>query len=150
MHNPFSVVENPKFQAWMCTTTPAISKLLPKDGDTIRNWSLKKLKVRQSELIEALQFSKSLVHFSFDLWTSPHYRSILGIVGHYTNSKGKNITLLLGLRRLIGSHSGANMAEPVIQVIQEYELADKIGYFVLDNATNNDTCLEEVFDQLRP
>lgn len=96
---------------------------LPKDGDTIRNWSLKKLKVRQSELIEALQFSKSLVHFSFDLWTSPHYRSILRIVGHYANSKGKNITLLLGLRRLIGSHSGANMAEPVIQVIQEYDLA---------------------------
>lgn len=42
------------------------------------------------------------------------------------------------------------MAEPVIQVIQEYDLADKIGYFVLNNATNNDTCLEEVFDQLRP
>lgn len=42
------------------------------------------------------------------------------------------------------------MAEPVIQIIREYDLADKIGYFVLDNATNNDICLEEVFGQFRP
>ena len=89
MHIPFSVVENAKFQAWMRTTTPAISILLPKDGDTIRNWILKEFKVRQIELIEALKFSKSLVHFSCDLWTSPHYRSILGIVGTIQIVKAK-------------------------------------------------------------
>ena len=97
MHIPISVAENVKFRAWMHTTTPAISKLLPKNGDTICNWILKEFKVRQSELIEALKFSKSLVHFSFDLRTSPHHQSIPGIVEHYTNSKGKNITRLLGL-----------------------------------------------------
>lgn len=56
----------------------------------------------------------------------------------------------MGLRRLTGSHSGTNMAEPAFEVIQDYHLIDKIGYFDLDNATNSDTCLEEVFDQLRP
>lgn len=41
------------------------------------------------------------------------------------------------------------MAEPVIQIIWEYDLANKINYFVFDNATNSNICLEEVFDQLR-
>lgn len=72
----------------------------------------------------------------------------MGIVAHFINAKGQNITTLLGLRRLLGAHSGVNMAEQVVKVIQDYEVTDKVGYFVLDNATNNNTCLEEVFDQL--
>ena len=66
------------------------------------------------------------------------------------NNKGKNTTLLLSFRQLIGPYSGSNMVELVIQIIQDYNLVDRIGYFVLDNATNNDTCLEKVFDQLCP
>lgn len=150
MHMPFSVVENTKFQRLMHTSSSSTSRFLPRDGDTIRSWILKEFKIKQEKLITALETSKSQIHFSFDLWTSPHCRSILGVVGHYLNSQGQNVTVLLGLRRLMGSHSGSSMAEPVIQVIQDYKVIDKIGYFVLDNASNNDTCLEEVFDQIHP
>lgn len=134
----------------MNVTTSVASKILPRDGDTIRNWILQEFKTRQKELVTALQTSKSMVHFSFDLWTSPNYQSILGIVGHYLSARGKNITILLGLRRLMGAHLGANMAEQVIRIIKDYDLIKKMGYFVLDNATNNDTCLEEVFNELCP
>ena len=148
MHILFSVVENKKFQAWVQVTTSVASTLLPRDRDTIRNWIIQEFKTRQRDLVTTLQVSKSLVHFSFDLWTSPNYRSILGVVGHYLNKKGENVTTLLGLCHLMGAHSGANMAEQVVQIIKDYNLIDKIGYFVLDNATNNDTCLEETFDAL--
>lgn len=73
MHIPFLVVENLRFQAWMKTTTPVAVRLLPKDGDTIRSWILQEFKKKQKELVIALHASKSLIHFSFDLWTSPNY-----------------------------------------------------------------------------
>lgn len=117
MHIPFSIVENVRFQTWVNTTTSIGARFLPKDGDTIRNWILLEFKRKQKELVAAFQTSKSFIHFSFDLWTSPNFQSILGIVRHFINAKGKNITTLLGLRRLRGSHSGVNMAEPVIKVI---------------------------------
>ena len=40
------------------------------------------------------------------------------------------------------------MAEQVIQVTKNYDLIDKIEYFILDNATNNNICLKETFDGL--
>ena len=76
-------MEDWDFRALMYTTTPVMPKLLPMDGDAIRYWILGKFKEKQEELITVLQVSKRQVHFSFDLWTSPHYRSKLGLVGHY-------------------------------------------------------------------
>ena len=40
------------------------------------------------------------------------------------------------------------MAEQVIKIIKDYSIVNKIGYFVLDNATNNDTYFKKIFDQL--
>lgn len=57
--------------------------------------------------------------------------------------------VLTGLRRVIGSHAGEVIAEQVIQVIQEYGMEKRLGYFVLDNATSNDTCVKAILHQLR-
>jgi hypothetical protein len=35
-------------------------------------------------------------------------------------------------------------------VIEEYEIKDLLGYFVLNNASSNDTCVREILKQLRP
>ena len=75
--------------------------------------------------------------------------AFIGIVGHYMSSQYKVETTLLGLRRLWGDHSGENMAEAVLEVIRDYGLTgDKIGWFVLDNATSNDTCVAEILHAL--
>ncbi|KAM4058231.1 transposase-like protein [Hirsutella rhossiliensis] len=48
------------------------------------------------------------------------------------------------------SHTGENIASQVAEVITSFEIQDKIGYFTLDNAENNDTAMraldDEVFD----
>ena len=41
------------------------------------------------------------------------------------------------------------MAQLVIEIIMEYDITDKISYFVLDNASSNDTCVEIVLHKLR-
>ncbi|KAM4061668.1 reverse transcriptase (RNA-dependent DNA polymerase) [Hirsutella rhossiliensis] len=43
---------------------------------------------------------------------------------------------------LIGPHSGENIGPHIKKVIDRYELGSKLGYFMLDNAESNDTCLQ--------
>ena len=39
---------------------------------------------------------------------------------------------------------GENIAEFVYDVVKDYNIVDNLGYFVMDNASNNDTALEEL------
>ena len=42
------------------------------------------------------------------------------------------------------------MAHSIISAIEEYELRDRLDYFVLDNVSSNDTCVREILRKLRP
>jgi hypothetical protein len=54
------------------------------------------------------------------------------------------------MRRLYGSHSGENMAKMLVRIIQEFEITDRLGYFMIDNADSNDTCLEHLIREILP
>jgi hypothetical protein len=45
---------------------------------------------------------------------------------------------LLKLRRLHDSHSGENTASLLIKLLNEYEITNRLRYFILDNAESND------------
>ncbi|KAI1874248.1 uncharacterized protein JN550_002827 [Neoarthrinium moseri] len=49
---------------------------------------------------------------------------------------------MLGMPPLIKRHTGQDLADEVSSIIEYFEIADVVGYFTLDNATNNDTCIE--------
>jgi hypothetical protein len=44
-------------------------------------------------------------------------------------------------------HSGQVIAQSVVRVIKDYNFGDKLGFFVLDNASSNDTCVAELAKQ---
>ena len=45
---------------------------------------------------------------------------------------------------------GENIAEAIVKVIHIYELpSSQIGWFVLDNASSNDTCVAEILKALQ-
>jgi hypothetical protein len=47
----------------------------------------------------------------------------------------------------MGAHSGDNMAQVVLKVFQNFNiLPSQVGYFVLDNAANNDTAVAVLGD----
>jgi hypothetical protein len=94
--------------------------------------------------------SKSLVHLSFDMWTSPSSMGMIAVVVHHISRFGEVRDCLLALKRVTGAHSGENMAHLLILVIKYYELHDQLGYFVLNNISSNDTRVREVLRQLRP
>jgi len=80
------------------------------------------------------------IHLSCDGWTCPHQTMvILGIIAYFLSKTGTRMDFVIGLRLLEGSHTCANMAEVVTGVLREYGVEEKLGYFVGDNASNNDT-----------
>jgi hypothetical protein len=149
MHIAFSQVENDWFRRFLAVLSPSLEKWIPRAGNTVRAWILAQFERRQEDIKKQLHCSKSRIHLSFDLWTSPNNISFVGVVGHYMNSRYNVETVLLGLRRLRGTHSGENIAEAVLKVIRKYGLTgNQIGWFVLDNASSNDTCVAEILKAL--
>jgi hypothetical protein len=57
---------------------------------------------------------------------------------------------LIAIRQLRGAHTGENQVEIIIEVIKDYNLQQKIGYFITDNAQNNDIAIEAVLTYFFP
>ena len=149
MHITFSQIESDWFRRFLAVLSPSLAEWIPKAGNTVKAWVLAEFEERREDIKKELHASKSRIHLSFDLWTSPNHMSFVGVVGHFMSSQYKVETVLLGLRRLRGPHSGENIAEAVLKVIRTYGLTgDRIGWFVLDNATSNDTCVAEILKAL--
>ncbi|KAG7423392.1 putative AC transposase [Fusarium oxysporum f. sp. raphani] len=83
-----------------------------------------------------------MIHFTFDGWTSRQNASFLGINAHFVDRDWKQWRILLALPALRNRHTGAALADEVADTICAFGLQDRIGYYTLDNATNNDTAME--------
>jgi hypothetical protein len=73
--------------------------------------------------------------------------AVLGIIAHFTSHTGRRMNPVIGLRLLEGSHTGANMAGVVSELLQEYGIQDRLRYFMGDNASNNDTLVRALADE---
>lgn len=111
---------------------------------TVKLWVMDDFKASQKLIQRQLRAAKSAIHLSFDAWTSPSQRALLGIVRHFIDSACFQRHKLLALKRIVGPHSGANIAPLVMEVINTFNIK-KTGFFTLDNAMVNDTCLDYLF-----
>jgi hypothetical protein len=92
----------------------------------------------------------SKIHISFDSWTTKgSKRGFLGVVTHYVDSHGNLQDLPITLPQLTGAHSGEKMAEIVSQTLQQFSINSRtVGYFVLDNASNNDSAVAAIAQKM--
>jgi hypothetical protein len=128
-------------QKVFATITPLVPDVCPASHNSTRGWIMDVYKRKRTQIRQRLSLSKSQINLSFDLWSSSNGLLLCGVVGHFIDEQAILRTLLLGLREIVGEHSGENIAGAVIGVIKGYSIASKIGYFVLDNAKNNDAVL---------
>ncbi|KJZ68404.1 hypothetical protein HIM_12202 [Hirsutella minnesotensis 3608] len=146
---PFHKLESSYFRDLMAYANSAIveSGSLPTHS-TVRNWIVRSFDRHKGVVTELLSRSLSRINISFDAWSSRKFVSLLGLTVHFLDDEGKFRTFLLGLPRIEGRHSGENLADRVSEIIHEYGIQDRIGYFVTDNAESNDTCLEDLSVEL--
>ncbi|CAE6517063.1 unnamed protein product [Rhizoctonia solani] len=96
--------------------------------------------------------SPGRVSITSDLWSDHMERSFMAVTGHYKKRMDGVDTLvveLLAFRLVEGNHSGANLGRMLFGILSEYDILDKIGTFTLDNASNNDTMMEDLERRMR-
>ena len=121
----FLVVENEFFLDLLDILSPMLAKLIP-TGNIIRKWIIERYEQKKEVLkAELRDNSLSMVHLSFDLWTSINSLAMMAVISHYTDRDYKIQTRLLALRRLHGEHSGENQASLLVEIIREFDLTDK-------------------------
>jgi hypothetical protein len=54
----------------------------------------------------------------------------------------------LSLHEFKGSHNGKLQAKAFLEVIEEYNLRGKVGYFMMDNYNANDTMLDDIVKEI--
>lgn len=149
-HIAFFQVENVYFRELLIYVFPGLTTLLPKARLVIRRWIKDAFDAGKERLHLDMEGARSDISISFDLWTSPNYRAILGCVAHFIDKKGKRRTAVLALREVVGEHSGENMADVLLHIFHDYKISGRIGYFMADNASSNDTCIDLVLQALYP
>ncbi|KJZ68529.1 hypothetical protein HIM_12077 [Hirsutella minnesotensis 3608] len=138
----FRQASSDKLRWLMANGGELASRLLPEHHSTICSWIRRTFEGRRQIIADLVKKARSLVHISFDLWTASNAFNYVGVIGHFVDNEGTKRDVLLGLPRMIGPHSGDNIASYVKGVIEQYDLGSRLGYFMLDNAKSNDTCLE--------
>ncbi|OAQ58284.1 ribonuclease H-like protein [Purpureocillium lilacinum] len=81
-----------------------------------------------------------------EVQSGPSYTAFLGINAQFIDHDFAQHRILLGLRPLSGKHNGASLADEVADTLAFWQLnnPDTVGYFTLDNAASNDTCMEDL------
>jgi hypothetical protein len=144
-HVPFHRIESPSFRNLLRIINPQVDSVLPKCADTIRKATMDIFGEKMPIVGTVLCKLDGLVHISFDGWTSDSGDGFQGIVGYiFINCESKGLPVLLAMKEVEGKHSGANIASCISKTLEQYQIKDKIGYYVLDNASNNDSAIDNL------
>lgn len=146
---PFSLCKSRAFRTFLQYISPATNDLLPESDTTIHQDMLGCYIQLKSETKQRLQSALSPIHITCDLWTSSNRLGLMGVVAHFVDEDGILRNLTIALREIEGSHSGENMAKILWDVLSEYQILTKLGYFTMDNASNNDAMLSALERRLQ-
>jgi hypothetical protein len=67
-----------------------------------------------------------------------------GVTAHYLNEQPCVKTVLLGPRPTYGADRGVANDEELLTVMRDSSISDWVGYFVAENASNNDVALRQI------
>ncbi|KAI1512316.1 Dimer-Tnp-hAT dimerization containing protein [Pyrenophora tritici-repentis] len=143
------VIETPQFRAMIAAVSPLAEALLWRSHQTLHDYIITEYNTYIPAIANYLREARSLIHVSFDNWTSTGGQyAFTGLCVHYLNSEGKLVDHLLGLPELHGAHTGNNIAAAATTILRLFGVDNaRVGYFVLDNASNNDTAVESLAEE---
>jgi hypothetical protein len=130
---------------------PRVKLILPTSHTTTGNWIIQAYEESKVLVSQSIAKRTSGLTISFDAWKANNeVLELLGIVAHYLDENHCRRAVVLRLRDIFGSHTGANMADHLSATLKDFSVKEKeVDYFIADNATNNDKALE-VLTGMRP
>jgi hypothetical protein len=145
-NHPLREFETPAFRELIAFANPLAEANLWKNHQSVTRFVLSQYDSLVPAIRERLATSMSLIHVSFDNWTTKGgKKAFTGIYVHYLSRDGLLEEYPVALPQLAGVHTGERIAEVVHETFEAFEIrSEKVGYFVLDNASNNDTAVGEL------
>ncbi|KAJ6436023.1 transposase-like protein [Purpureocillium lavendulum] len=135
---------SPEFRALLVYLNTDVDTWLPDTHETVKKWITRQFDTEKEKVKQRIQSATSRVHISCDLWASPNTLAILGVVAHYVTEDGQLQHHTLALKDIDSEHDGSHLADAILEVIEDWYFASKLGYFVMDNAGNNDTMMKSL------
>jgi hypothetical protein len=145
-NHPLSEFESPAFRKLIALANPLAEDALWRSHNSVSHYVMRLYDYLKPLVVKELSRSISKIHLSFDGWTTKGgKKGFLGVVAHYVTADGKLRDLPIALPQLTGAHTGEKQAEIVLTILQQFDINPRtIGYFVLDNASNNDSTIREL------
>lgn len=141
----FRQAEHPRLRRIFEYLNPSVEQTQAHIGhDIVRKRIIQIYESNKTYIIKVLKEVPGQIHVSFDGWRSRNRHALYGIICFYADSNGYPSKLVLGLPELGARHTGGNIAAQILEILESYEILDKIGYFTLDNASNMDSAMEEI------
>jgi hypothetical protein len=140
---PLSQFGQPNFREMIKFANPEAEAALWLSHHSVARFVMRLYDYMKPQVISLLDSAMSQVHISFDGWTTKGgKRGFFSIVAHFVDNRGIVRDVAIDLPQLSGAHSGDRIADCVEKTLQAFRItAPKLGYFVLDNASNNDTAI---------
>jgi hypothetical protein len=133
------------FKRLMTAANPNLAYYLPLSKETTRSWIIKSYQHHTTTICESIKSARSRISITFDGWKSDSGYDFLGVCFHYIDRGCKLQTVLGALTPIKGEKTGENQEAVITPVLRKYGInKDNIGWFVLDNATNNDTTMVQL------
>jgi hypothetical protein len=135
----FALVENTRFRRLL-----DIKAILPASHNTIKDWVLNSFQSRKVQVKHKISLARSKITLSLDGWRAPNRDDYIAICAHFVDKDYKLVHCLLGFRSVFGAKSGQATGEITAGVINDYEIGQNLGAFMMDNAKDNDAALKEL------
>jgi hypothetical protein len=103
--------------------------------------------VKQSDVKELLN-TASCVCLTTDIGSGNAKEDYFSAIFHFLTDDWKLEKRVVGMRLIDCSHTGANIADRILQVISEYGMTSKVFYITLDNAFANACALTQLVPRL--
>ncbi|KAG9093931.1 hypothetical protein FS749_013461 [Ceratobasidium sp. UAMH 11750] len=100
--------------------------------------------LEKSKIDEEMKNAHGRICLTSDLWSDGNLRSFMAVTAHYIDQYGNLRDHLISFRKINGSHTGTNIAQAFVDVLDESNVLKKVGFITLDNASNNNTLMEEL------
>lgn len=133
-----------EFRALLNYLYPDINLWLPLSNKTVSGWIFRTRDDHKERNLEVITNARSRIHLVLDLWTSPSSIAILGVVFSFIGDDNQHHTITAAMREIDGPHSGNNIAKTLLEIIRDWGIANKLGWIVMDNASNNDSMMEKL------
>ncbi|XP_044715957.1 uncharacterized protein HRG_10131 [Hirsutella rhossiliensis] len=96
-----------------------------------------------------LEYNCATISLTLDIWTAPNRVPIFAIIAHWITPEFEEREEVIEFIELKGSHTGKQLAEIVEKTLEELRLKPKLLAITGDNAANNGTLCQSLYDSLK-